>query len=108
MRRRGRDGRVQTTAIICAASSPSLAVVLPEGPVVSRDPRLEAADGWAALYRYLERVQDELVMKSRHALAMESRLRQAAREERVSAVEVRQLQEAADRELVRRGKGRAA
>ncbi len=62
---------------------------------MSVDPRIEAAEYWEASHRWMERVQDELTMRSRHCVLQAQRLRQDVRND----VEARHLQEVADIEL---------
>jgi hypothetical protein len=62
---------------------------------MSVDPRIEAAEYWEASHRWMERVQDELTMRSRHCVIQAQRLRDEVRADR----EARALQENADIEL---------
>lgn len=71
----------------------------------SVDPRISAAECWEGTHRWiegmhndLERMKDELTLRSRHCVTQAQRLRAEVRNE----VEARQLQEFADMELTAR------
>jgi hypothetical protein len=66
------------------------------------DPRLNLAAVYHEQHDWLEKQLDELTLQSRYCLEQERRLREAVRREREDAVDVRVIQESADRELVAR------